>query len=288
MYKSVIFYNHFNNGDLFESREFIRGIMEQVQAEEYYYAHIRNPRTFADFKNMKHMQIDGRMNLKSPSAYMNGDVFINTWIGRDPKYVLPRIGCTIDNNLKMFNDALKKLKLPLLNKSLYEYLPTVDYSCFEIAGVDKFVKKNKNRKKILICNGQVNSSQAANFSFTTSIETLSSKYKDILFILTEGIDCKNKNVISASSVTQTSDGYDLNEITYLSTFVDMIVGRKSGPFVFAHPKDVWYSDKKSLSFTYERHSSHFVQEDGLPLRKYWSASVDVDEVTSKIEEVINV
>lgn len=187
----------------------------------------------------------------------------------------------------MFNDILTEAGEPILSKPYLEYLPTVDYSYFHTKDVDKFISEHKDQKKVLICNGNVQSLQAFNFSFMNTIYSLAYKYKDIVFIITQGLPVQEDNIFPTDYVIKSEGGFDLNEISYLANFVDIIIGRKSGPFVFAHPKEVWYSNKKSLSFTYGREASHFVLEDTLPLRKFWSPAQDEQEVLKVIEDVIN-
>lgn len=287
MYSSVVFYNHFGAGDLWESREFIKEIMTTIPAEEYYYCHQRNPRMFEDIPNLKYNPVDSRMKEKNPFVVIDNRLFINTWIGRDSKYVLPRVGCVIDKNYEMFNDTLVRSGNPKLSKPYIEYLPTFDYTKLNRKPIDKFVKSCKGKRLVLFCNGNVNSMQAENFSFEDVIYRLSLIYKDSVFVVTQALPIKTDNIFYTGDVIRSTDGFDLNDISYLATKVDAIVGRKSGPFVFAHSKEVWYSDKKSISFTYAQHSSHFVQGDSLPLRKYWSPATKVDEVTKRIVEALD-
>lgn len=287
MLDRLVFYNHFGAGDLFESREFIKEIMQKIPAEQYFYAHGKSPRMFADIPNLEYSQVSEIMNGVAPYVKDNNNLYINTWIGRDGKYVLPQVGCIIDRNYEMFNDIIFDLGYGLLDKSLYEYLPQVDFSKFEINSVDDFVKSNSTTQKILLCNGWVGSEQAKNFDFTPMITFIAEKNPDKLFLVTQELDEWADNIIFTSDITKTSDGFDLNEISYLAKFVDVIIGRKSGPFVFAHNKEVWYDgSKKSLSFTYAKHSSHFVLSDELPLQKFWSPATDFQGVVDKIGEVI--
>jgi hypothetical protein len=286
MYESLVFYNHFGNGDLFESREFVKEIMQIIPAEKYYYAHGKSSRMFADIPQLEYTYVTDQM--QPTFAFMKTDkiIGINTWIGRGGDYVLPQIGCVIDKNYEMFNDILRGLGLQTLSKHFIEYIPVVDYKAFPIAGVDRFVKENIKRL-VLVCNGNVQSLQAENFDFGPVLLQLASNHQDTDFIVTKDINAEASNIIPVSRITDTKDGFDLNEISYLATFCDTIIGRKSGPFVFSHNKDVWYSNKKSLSFTYARHSSHFVQGNDLPLRKFWSKKTDYLGVLQEIERVLD-
>lgn len=289
MFNKVIFYCHFGAGDIFESREFIKEIMTSVQAGEYYYAHGKNPMILVDIEGLKYCKIDERMEVTTESKIIDNDLFINCWIGRNSKYVLPNIGCVIDKNYEMYNDILSRRDLPLLSKTFKEYLPDPDFTKFYLENVNKFIEDTLGKRRVLICNGDVQSLQAQNFDFSPIIYELASRHKDTIFIETRGLPPKTENVFSSEWVIKSPYGIDLNEISYLALFCDVIVGRKSGPFVFAHSKAVWSDgNKKSLSFTYGKQGSHFVLQDDLfPLKKFWSPATDYETVLSEIERVLS-
>lgn len=288
MLNKLIFFNHFGAGDIFESREFVKDIMSIIPANEYIYAHGKNKRMLADIPNLKYMEVTHVMVPGKATLLSNNDLYLNTWIGQDSKYVLSQVGCVIDKNFEMFNNNLKKAGYRELSNKVMDYLPSVDFSYFNTKPVDDFVESLNGKKVVLICNGMVNSSQSFNFSFEEPIYNVANNNKDVMFIVTQDLPVKLDNVISTNEVIKSDDGFDLNEISYLAKFADTIIGRKSGPFVFSHNKDVWYSNKKSLSFTFAEHSSHFVQGNDLPLRKFWSPATEQSEIIKRIEEVINV
>lgn len=299
MYDAVVFYNHFGAGDLFESREFVKDIMNIIPADLYFYAHAKSPKMFMDIPNLRYSHIDDRMPGNRAYSLVDDSrekvLFINTWIGHNSKYVLPGVGCVLDKNYEMFNDTLRKLGYKL---SFQEnaYLPQVDYSFFHTSIIDQFITEYSNTKKVLVCNGQVQSMQAENFDFVLPIRVLAAENPDILFLVTDvsaygAVDLfRSENVIPTYQVIKAlewPDTFDLNEIAYLARFMDVIIGRKSGPFVFAHDKDVWYDgSKRSLSFTYQEHSSHFVRGNHLPLKKFWSPATQPKDVIQAMEGVI--
>lgn len=289
MYDKLIFYCHFGAGDLFESREFVKEIMRIIPAGEYFYAHGKSPRMFLDIPELKYMTVTPEMSAVDKFKIDGNTLYINTWIGRDGRYVLPQVGCVIDKNYEMFNDILTGLGYPNLSKPYLEYLPVVDFSYFYTEKIDEFLPNMADSLKVLVCNGPVQSSQAENFNFDIPIRLLAEEHPEVSFIVTELTQSLVKNNITSTSriIQHPSYGFDLNEISYLAKFCDIIIGRKSGPFVFAHNRDVWYNgNKKSLSFTYAKHSSHFVQEDTLPLRKYWSPATRAEDVVKEIERLL--
>lgn len=287
MYDKVVFYCHFGNGDLFESREFVKDMMNIIPAKHYYYAHGKNKRMFIDFPNMGFTEITEDMNGMKDCSIKDNNLYLNTWIGRDSKYVLHRVGCVIDKSFEMFNDILDKYKLGKLTKGLLEYIPNPNYGYFQTNSIDKYLRETIGRNKILVCNGWVGSMQAQNFDFTPAIESVAANHSGMDFLVTQKFETQLSNIKFTSDLIKTNDGFDLNEISYLAKFVDVIIGRKSGPFVFAHTRDVWYDgDKKSLSFTYEKTSSHFLLQSDLPLHKFWSPATTTETVIDAMENVI--
>lgn len=287
MYNSLYFYSHFGAGDVFESREFVKEITQIIPAREYFYAHSKNPRMLVDLPELKHTPITDVMIPTRPFIKDRNSLYINTWIGRDGRYVLPQVGCVADKNWEMYNDILKKVASRKLSKGHLEYLPQPDVNFFNVGGVDQYLIETAGSRKVLICNGVVNSNQAFNFDFSEPVFEVARNHPKIYFIVTQPLPIHVDNVRTLASIVQSMDGYDLNEVSYLAEFCQVIIGRKSGPFVFAHTRKVWYDGtKKSLSFTYAKHSSHFVREDTLPLRKYWSPTTEKKEIIRKMEEVI--
>lgn len=266
MFDKLIFYNHYGNGDLFESREFVRDIKNLVPASTYFYAHGKSERMFEDISWLHYMEVDSKMDMRSPAKVIDNCLYINTWIGRDSKYVLKQVGCVIEKSYKMFNDILRPYGVQL-SKDVYEYLPIVDGFYFNYF-------KPKTTKNILLCNGHVQSNQAKNFDFASVIRSLGTIFPCRTFYITADITDKLKNIIFIDDIIQTKDGFNLNEIACFAQYCDVIIGRKSGPAVFAHTKDTWNSNKISLSFTYAKTSSHFVLSDHLPLEKRWSPETE--------------
>jgi len=288
MYNKLVFYCATGAGDLFESREFVKDIMSFIPANEYYYAHNKNTRMFFDIPKLRYMKITPEMDSWTSLVKNSDNLYLNCWIGKDSKYVLSQVGCVIDKNYEMFNDTLREAGHQTLSKPVIDYLPTIDFSKLDTSKIDTFIKEHAGRRIVLICNGKVKSKQSENFDFSDAIFQLACVHQDIIFIITEAFPICVDNVITTKSIIKSADGFDLNEISYLAKFVDVIIGRKSGPFTLAHNKDVWYSNKKSLSFTYAEHSSHFVQGNSLPLMKYWSPATATVDIVKKMEEVLSV
>ncbi len=287
MLDKLVFYNHFGAGDIFESREFVKEYMKKIPAKEYLYAHGKNPIILKDIVELGFTDVTPLMDGMKPFVRQGNSLYINTWIGRDGRYVLPGIGCTVEYLYLMHNEILDWIGEEPLDKVPEEYIPDIDYSFYPgTNSVTRFCRENLERK-VLISNGPVQSSQADNFDFNPAIDELAKFFPDILFILTNGFSIQRDNVLSTTDIINSTEGFDLNEVSLLSTYCDTQIGRNSGPHVFSQVKRNWFdSNKISLSFTYQRTGSHFVLTDELPMRKMWSSVTETSEVFAIMKGVV--
>lgn len=269
----VTFYNHFGNGDIFESREFVKDLMKIIPADEYRYAHGKNPKILLDMPELKYTEVTESMSPTQAFIREKDELYINTWIGRDGQYVLPGIGCVVEMLYLMYTHMLIRMQAgsTLSRSDSLTYIPTINYSVYNIAPVRRWVDQHSRRMNVLIANGPAQSNQADNFDFTDGVAMLSRMFPDINIILTSDADIKEDNIYSTKDIIPQEDGFDLNEISYLSKFCRINAGRNSGPHVFSQVMDNWNDPTKvSVSFTKERQASHFVQSDQLSMRKLWS------------------
>lgn len=285
MFNNLVFYNHFGAGDLHESREFVRNIKEIVEAKNYYYAHGKDPVLLQDL--IDYTCVTSEMTPEKSIFVVKDTLYINTWIGRNSSYVLPGIGCTIEQNYRMFNDMLIIIG-KRLTKQIKDYVPIIDFSKFNTHIVDEFMKYKQYENFVLVCNGPVHSNQASNFDFTKPIEFSAKENPRHAFFCTKKFDTEVKNILFTSDLF--SLGYsDLNEIAYLSTYCSTIIGRKSGPYTFCGIRDNYYNfRKKFLAFTYQATGQSFMVNQKVDCKLYWSNDTDSQRVANKIIEVINV
>jgi hypothetical protein len=290
MYDKVIFFNHYGNGDLFESTAFIEELHDTIPAHEYIYSHGKSNRIFNHLPWLvQDKQYVDRLDHRLATKEEDNCFYLNTWIGRDGRYVLPGIGCTVEMLHAMYNDMLRPYGISL-KYGPYNYIPTIPHitKAYNYEPVLDFVEKNQSKfKLVLISNGNVQSCQADNFSFVPIIKRLSTMYEDHLFILTNPMWETFRNVRIASDITKVQE-CDLHEIGLLANYCQVIIGRCSGPIVFAQHRWKWqYSNHKSISFTYSYEGSHFVLSDQLPMKKIWSPATSIEDVYNKIAEGLN-
>jgi hypothetical protein len=281
MISDLVFYSFYGAGDLFNSKGIIKDIIDNVEAERYFYCHNKGANVFKDIVKLKYSTITYLCENKFQARKLNNDIYINTWIGLQQKYVLPGIGIFLDKYIEMFNECLTQTGIDYrLEKNIVEYIPEIDYSFYNTNIVDFII--DKNEKHVLICNGKVNSNQANNFDFEPIINELAINHKDIQFFITESLrDSTHDNIVSTEDLFT---GFDLNEIAYISTFCDLIVGRASGPFVFTQTKsNIFNPNKKFLAFTYNRETAYLVRNLDIPSRRFWSNKIDKEGVLKDIE-----
>jgi len=282
MYDKVIWFNPYGIGDVFESREFVKAGMKIIPAKEYYYAHNKSPRMLTDIDNLKYTPITDKMNVGIGHNVEDNNLYISTWIGQKGlKY-----GCTVEAIYEMNNEILSELGFEKLSGIPLDYLTTIDYTKFQIDGVNEFVEKN-TYDKILICNGDVLSGQAANFNFVQVIRFLVEKYPQKIFIFTNEFQNNLPNVFFTSKITKTTDNFDINEISYLSTFCTVIVGRYSGPHTCSQVKqNLFDSTKKLVTFTYREPGCSFTHDNNTLIKQFWSSAIHPKLVADKIVEAI--
>jgi len=151
-------------------------------------------------------------------------------------------------------DGLIKIKLKLPNTN--ECIPRIDYSYYNVEGIDKHIEetKDKFRKRIFISNGDVHSGQCVNFSFDPIMINVIEKFKDCAFYYTSPTSRDHHLFFRAPHLqnlfsTQEIIGInvcDLNENSYLSTKCDVIIGRASGPQAFAGVYDNFMDENKII------------------------------------------
>ena len=78
--KKIIFFNHYHNGDIHYSREFVKDIIKKTNSTECYYYHFNKPNLLKDI-NIKH-NIPQYLDKQKQIIKISDNIFINTWIGQ--------------------------------------------------------------------------------------------------------------------------------------------------------------------------------------------------------------
>ncbi len=290
--ENVYFYNHYGNGDIFESLEFVKEWMEILGDRNYFYAHGKTPKIILELPNVTSMNVTEEMHAMKDIRFNDEtkSMFINTWIGRDGKYVLPGIGVVVERLWRMHNDMLASIGCrPLIRKQILEYVPNIKYELYpDCVNVEYWLKSEaKHRRLWLIDNGNVQSNQAFNFDFSPIIEEVAKQQQDDFFITTHDTGVQLPNIWNTSEIIRTKDGFDLPEISFLSRFVNGSIGRNSGPHVYTQVRDNWMDDQYSfLSFTYQQQAAYFVLNQPVLAKKFWSPYINDGQAVQNVLEVV--
>jgi len=245
----LYFYNYWHNGDIHYSREFIKDIISKTNFDNYFYAHNNKIGLLKDIKELREIDffIIGTDKLNGYDCfYEDSDIFINTWIGKN-QMKFTNFGININSNYMIYEEIYKFLNIQL-NNDKNTYIPTINFDLIDNKKDIELFFENKNNMNVLICNGRVCSGQSTNQNFEPFILKLSKEFTNINFIFTD-----NSNKVEADNIFYTNDiinidkkETDLNEISYLSTFCNIIIGRESGPFAFCTIKDNLMNKNKTF------------------------------------------
>jgi hypothetical protein len=239
----IVFFSHHHRGDIHTGRSFVRLIMQKVKEQypetTFTYSHPNPFNLLSDIPNLgydplAYKNVDQYANL----IRLGDDVYVNTWYCQQGLKYFRKYGLTIDSLYEAFDDTCKKLwefSLSDISTEVSDFFPAIDYSKFEIEETQRWLEEHP-APKILIENGAAASNQAVNFDMAPIIAELAKKHMDKIFILSKGANIKlPDNVVYTSNIIKKKNKQfsDLNEISFLSTHCDTIIGRASGVWTFA-------------------------------------------------------
>ena len=237
--KIILFHNELHNGDIHMSRPYIVDMMQILGDNDYYYYHRNNPKILSDIENLKTIS---DLNLLPISPYLK----ISTWIGQfswDDKgnYCSPFNGCNFPSYYDVMKKIYKTLNISNEIKPISHYVPTINYNQYSIENIKNYFNRNTQRN-ILICNNKVSSGQAPNNPMNSMIMQLACNFSNMNFIISNKNDLeeilKKDNIIYAKDIIgDDSIDFDMNEISYIGSQCDVIIGRSSGPYVFSITKE---------------------------------------------------
>lgn len=295
--KSLLVFNHYGVGDLFESREFVPDWMRLYGVETCTYA-CRYPAVFEDLPQIRCIPVQPDMDMRRAWERRGEELRLNTWIGcrnaetRPPgDFVLwPGVGCTVENLYRMHNTYLREARLPPLPRAIVDYIPTIDYSRVNCGNVDQFVKEHAGQRLVLLCNGATGSGHAANFDFLEMVQRLPHRRsEEVAFIFTERNDAQD--FFFTDDITlRPPGGSDMLAISYLSTFCSVIVGRCSGAQMPCETLSNWRDGSKTLlSFTQHDNGATFVRNPaalGLKMKRVWSGAETPEAAAAVLAEIL--
>lgn len=261
----IIFFNHFHRGDLFTHKEYARDLKMQLQEVEFEYWHYNHPKVNADL-NIPLTNTPDKLdrNVLLYTTENKDTLFINTWIGVHGE-IFGRCGGV---NLNSLHESWGKIyqavenmtgRSLVLKNNKFDYMPRIDYSVFNTSSVDKWVAK-QTAPLVMICNGLAMSNQSFNYDMSSIIVDVARKTPTAKLICTTKFETDLQNVVFTDDIINDKDEWhikppwmdrqnntcDLNEISYLSTFCKLIIGKNSGPFVFCETSQNYLREDASI------------------------------------------
>lgn len=293
----IVFFNHWHNGDIHAARGIIRQIIKKVKQidplTEFIYSHKNSPDLLSDIDNLKYDEsLLNNISHQSGISVLENTVYINTWYDQQNQKYARQYGIlTIDAIFAALNEACQKLwqfSLEELSYDMKDFFPIIDYEKFSISQAKQWLENNIS-EKILVENGLANSNQAHNFDFNPIIHRLAQENLNKVFILTS-----KQNYLFPSNVFYSSDiigkkGTDLNEISFISTYCNTIIGRASGVFTFTLTKNnLFERDIKYLCFSHLTVPQHKFWLGSLFYNKTNYRSIILNSASSNTEEIYNI
>lgn len=254
--KKVIFFNKFHRGDLLTQREFVKDLIKQAPDLEYNYLTDNPHKLLFDIDGISYLgSIDELPKNRTLAGValspFSNTLYINTHVGMQWGIFTAEGGVNMNtltrswyNIAAVFNKYTGRNVSFTKNKE--EYLPTIDYNFCKKDSVDNFLNQTKYQFKVLVCNNIPLSNQSFQYNLSDFIEKYARSYPDICFILTTKTNINLDNIVYTDNITGVSDGCDLFEISYLSTFCDVIIGKNSGPYVFCETYNNMMDETKTF------------------------------------------
>ena len=251
--KKIIFFNHWHYGDLFSTRGVVADMQKQLPNYNFSYAHNLNPRAIVDLiptinsKTSKAIldAIDMRQRI------LEGDnaILVNTWVG-SYEGIYPQHNPRFISHCDIYRECYKLLNnyynLNLeLNPDVWNYVPNIEYSSYNTHVADEFLSNAGTVN--LFCNGEVLSTQSSMGNMENIVNKLASTYPNETFVVTSKINALSPNIKFTGDIFNVP--CDLCEISYLSSKINVIVGKNSGPFTYATTKNnLLDANKKFICF----------------------------------------
>ena len=254
---------------------------------EINYFHKNGDSILKDISNIN-VNISGLdfLNHEDSIFYYDNNMYINTWVGTRKLKFYCGVGlkeplrCSLYSYYEMFKDIYDRLGIKL--EEISYYVPSINFEKINKTNVDEFLFLYPNRK-ILICNGDALSGQSKNIILDGIIDKLADSYKNISFILAKKTTISKENIFYTDNITKIER--DLVEISYLSTYCDIIIGRSSGPHTFTYIKNNFFNkNKTNISMCeYEYDGKWFYECD---INNVWTNNYDEEHLLNLIKKQI--
>jgi len=294
--KSICFYNHWHNGDVFSGKGFMQDIIRQLPDFEFKHAQLNSLKSMRDLPcdHIHTDQLPPQVTAHMRYIDINGTFYINTWVGSYGNAVIPEgeQHANWRSLLRMWTHIMEMIKnqpstdliLPGADgkTDLVSYMPQTDWSAYDTQPALQWL--GQQNRVALFCNGLVRSTQSHIGLMEGVLEQLCADFPDVSFVCTSRFETKGQsNLYFTDDIFAGVQDGDINEIAFLSTRCEMIVGKNSGPFMFTHVRENIMDPNKAFFSLSHRPSDSYVYECyGLPCRYYHYSEEHIPNVTGFI------
>jgi hypothetical protein len=309
MSKNIYFFQHYHNGDLFVTKEFVRQIVEELSSKfNFGYYHNNNPKTLLDLNipllgNTERFGKDGMsfprfIEPDADTLYINTHYLVYGF--SQPISLFKPVGINHDSMRLMWSHIFEKINQKfntnLKLKQKEHYIGKINFSFFDISNVDSFLKK-RHTKKLLFSNGKPMSKQSFRQDMNDIIIDLSSRFQHWDFICTEKFKNSNSNVFFTDDIIKEKELQitppnwckpfcDLNEISYLSEHCEIIIGKNSGPFIYCITQKNLLDSKKIIVSLNKEEKDSLLWGINFNATYRWSNVFDCNSTKKIIEEFL--
>lgn len=289
----MIFYCHHANGDLFEAKALIEGWKKSGSFKDpAQIAHRQSRRLFLDQPWLEQIELEPWMDEQKPWVESpDRGLAVNLWVGRgyenlpgkSTDYIEEGNGIYIEGHFRLHNDIRASLGMLPLPGTADDYWPDI---------IDNPFPSNEwGYGAVLICNGEVRSGQAVNLDFNSPIISACNRFRSVAFYATTKTPelelAKPPNLGFTDDIFEEKS--DLPEISILSRSCQLIVGRKSGPNVWAQSRmNLLNPHKTFLAFTTRPAAAWNVHPNNpkVRARRKWMKAESVGELGAGLMETL--
>jgi hypothetical protein len=161
-------------------------------------------------------------------------VYINTWVGSFQD--LPKWGrhANFTTFPHMWKAIYDYLNLPMIGD--YDcYHPEILFDRYNTSHAQEYLSSIGDSPLVVICNNNVLSRQSSMGDMERIIDNISSQFPDHQFLITDRVNVHKSNVQYSEDVLKGIVG-NLNQISFITHAADLIIGKNSGPFSYAHTR----------------------------------------------------
>jgi len=280
--KNIVFFNHWHYGDLFSTRGLVADIQRQLPEMRYGYAHGLSPLVTRDLVTInlsreKNNQILAGIDQRTRFAQSDDTIFVNTWVGAYEgmwEGLHPPFTAHYNIFTAMYELLNQHFNLNLQQSgSVWDYVPEIDYTKIDTSRVDRLLNEVSG-SIYLVCNNQVMSLQSSMGFMEHTVDILARQYSSDTFIVTHGFSTSFPNIKCTFDIFRLDN--DLLEISYLSKFAKVIIGKNSGPYTYAHTKsNILDPGKKFVCFS---HLESDILTHGMDCSAHFGFSNTTDDI----------